>query len=156
MPPFACFDAASQGTIEAFMAAPFYWAARDPAIQWFHTVPFGMNPEGMAAWLYQADGLKLMEEAYGAFNLVPRPGMAQGPQMAGWFRKKITTIGDYKGLRMRVGPFGGKVYVKAGSREESEKSPMARKVHASFTKFQAQLAGWARISEGAYHQLVAL
>jgi len=28
-------------------------------------------------------------------------------------------------------------------------------VHASFTKFQVQLAGWARISEGAYHQLVA-
>jgi TRAP-type mannitol/chloroaromatic compound transport system substrate-binding protein len=41
-------------------------------------------------------------------------------------------------------------------REESEKTPMARKVHASFTKFQAQLAGWSRISEGAYHQFVAL
>lgn len=41
-------------------------------------------------------------------------------------------------------------------REESEKSPMARKVHASYTKFQAQLAGWSRISEGAYHQFVAL
>jgi TRAP-type mannitol/chloroaromatic compound transport system substrate-binding protein len=41
-------------------------------------------------------------------------------------------------------------------KEESEKTPMTRKVHASYTKFQAQLAGWARISEGAYHQLVAL
>jgi TRAP-type mannitol/chloroaromatic compound transport system substrate-binding protein len=41
-------------------------------------------------------------------------------------------------------------------KEESEKSPMARKVHASFTRFQAQLAGWSRISEGAYHQFVAL
>jgi TRAP-type mannitol/chloroaromatic compound transport system substrate-binding protein len=40
-------------------------------------------------------------------------------------------------------------------REESEKTPMARKVHASYTTFQAQLTGWARISEGAYHQLVA-
>jgi TRAP-type mannitol/chloroaromatic compound transport system substrate-binding protein len=39
-------------------------------------------------------------------------------------------------------------------KEESEKSPMAKKVHASFTKFQAQLAGWSRISEGAYHQFV--
>jgi hypothetical protein len=36
-------------------------------------------------------------------------------------------------------------------REESEKTPMARKVYASFTRFQAKLAGWARISEGAYH-----
>jgi TRAP-type mannitol/chloroaromatic compound transport system substrate-binding protein len=40
-------------------------------------------------------------------------------------------------------------------REESEKTPLARRVHASYTRFQAQLAGWARVSEGAYHQLVA-
>jgi hypothetical protein len=33
---------------------------------------------------------------------------------------------------------------------------MARRVYASFRKIQAQLAGWARISEGAYHQFVAL
>ncbi len=49
MQGFECFDAASTGTIEAFMAAPFYWAQKEPAIQWFHTIPFGMNPEGMAA-----------------------------------------------------------------------------------------------------------
>ena len=41
-------------------------------------------------------------------------------------------------------------------KEESEKSPMARKVYASFTRFQAQLVGWSRISEGAYQQFVAL
>jgi TRAP-type mannitol/chloroaromatic compound transport system substrate-binding protein len=41
-------------------------------------------------------------------------------------------------------------------REKSEKTPMARKVHASFTKFQAQLAGCSRASEGAYHEFVAL
>ena len=62
MPAFACFDAASQGTIEAFMATPYYWTAKDPAFEWFATIPFGMNPEGMAAWYYQGDGLKLWEE----------------------------------------------------------------------------------------------
>ena len=41
-------------------------------------------------------------------------------------------------------------------REESEKSPMARKVHASFTKFQALVGPWDRVAEGAYHQFVAL
>ena len=41
-------------------------------------------------------------------------------------------------------------------REESEKSPMARKVHASFTKFQAMLAPWDHVAEGAYHQYVAM
>ena len=41
-------------------------------------------------------------------------------------------------------------------REESEKTPMARKVHASFTKFQALLGPWDHVAEGAYHQLVAV
>src|SRR4029453_13682875 len=41
-----------------------------------------------------------------------------------------------------------------GVREESEKTPMARKVHASFTKFQALVGPWDRVAEGAYHQLV--
>jgi TRAP-type mannitol/chloroaromatic compound transport system substrate-binding protein len=40
-------------------------------------------------------------------------------------------------------------------REESERTPMARKVHASFTKFQALVSPWDRVAEGAYHQLVA-
>src|SRR5262249_29467069 len=74
MQPFECFDAASQGKIEAFMGAPLYWTTKEPALEWFATIPFGMNPEGMVAWLYQGDGLKLMEEAYASFNLVPRPG----------------------------------------------------------------------------------
>ena len=103
MPDFGCFDAASKGTIEAFMASPQYWKDKEPAIEWFATIPFGMNPEGMAAWYYQGDGLKLWEEAYGTFSLVPRPALAVAPQMAGWFRRKINTIGDYKGLKMRIG-----------------------------------------------------
>jgi TRAP-type mannitol/chloroaromatic compound transport system substrate-binding protein len=117
MPGFACFQAASQGTIEMFMGAPYYWVAqvREPALDWFSTVPFGMNPEGMLAWYHQGDGLKHWEEAYAAFNLVPRPGPAIAPQMAGWFRKKINTIGDYKGLRMRIPGLGGRVVSKAGS-----------------------------------------
>jgi TRAP-type mannitol/chloroaromatic compound transport system substrate-binding protein len=41
-------------------------------------------------------------------------------------------------------------------REESEKTPMAKKVHASFTKFQALVGPWDHVAEGAYHQLVAL
>src|SRR5207245_4743127 len=62
MPPFDCFEAASKGTIEAFMASAYYWTAKEPAVEWFTTVPFGMNPEGMVAWFYQGDGLRLWAE----------------------------------------------------------------------------------------------
>src|SRR5262245_14290185 len=40
-------------------------------------------------------------------------------------------------------------------REQSERTPMARKVHASYTKFQALVSPWDHVAEGAYHQLVA-
>jgi TRAP-type mannitol/chloroaromatic compound transport system substrate-binding protein len=286
MQPFDCFAAASQGKIEAFLGSPQYWAepSKEPALEWFGTIPFGMNCEGMAAWFYQGDGLKLMEEGYAAFNLVPRPALWDAPQMAGWFRKKINSIGDFKGLKMRIPNLGGQVVARAGGttvltpggdiyaalergvidasefvgphddmklglhntaryyyypgwhepgtvnefgfnkkayealpvdlrrtldhaaaavqvygrtdfhvknaialerlktefkgkvevlqlptpvlrdlkklsaeviREQSEKTPMARKVHASFTKFQALVGPWDHVAEGAYHQLVS-
>jgi len=284
MQPFECFDAASQGKIEAYMGTAQYWKDREPGVEWFCTIPFGMNPQGMAAWYYQGEGGKLMDEAYAPFNLVPRPAFSNAPQMGGWFRKKIGTIESFKGIRMRITNLGGKVYAKAGAttvqtpaseiyaalergvidaaefvgphddmqlglhktarycyypgwhepgtveefgfnkkaydalpgdlrrtldhattavhvyslsdfhvknaialeklktefkgqvelvqfpapvlrdlrklsaevvKEESEKTPTARKVHASFTKFQALVGPWDRVAEGAYHQLVA-
>jgi TRAP-type mannitol/chloroaromatic compound transport system substrate-binding protein len=115
MQPLDCFDATSRGTIEAFMGTSTYWSDKEPAIEWFATIPFGMNPEGMTAWYYQGDGSKLWEEIYAPFNLVPRPGPAFAPQMGGWFRKKITTIADFKGLKMRVGnSLARKIIAKAG------------------------------------------
>jgi TRAP-type mannitol/chloroaromatic compound transport system substrate-binding protein len=284
MDPYACFDAASQGTIEGFMASSWTWASKEPAFSWFGTIPFGMTVEGLTAWCYQGDGLSLWEEAFGPFNLVPRPGPGIAPQMAGWFKKKLTTIGDYKGLKMRISGLGGAVIARAGAtaivlpgsdiyaalergvidaaewvgphddmklglhrtaryyyypgwqdcgtltvfgfnkkaydalpldlrrmldhvapaaqayghadfhaknaialerlktefkgkveilplpvsvlrdlkrlaaevvKEQSEKTPMARKVHASFAKFQALVGPWDHVAEGAYHHLVA-
>ena len=37
---------------------------------------------------------------------------------------------------------------------QSEKSPMARKVNASFTKFQSLLGPWDQVAESAYQQYV--
>jgi TRAP-type mannitol/chloroaromatic compound transport system substrate-binding protein len=284
MDPYACFDGTSEGKVEAFMASSWTWASKEPAFSWFGTVPFGMNGQGMTAWCYQGGGLSLWEEAYAPFNLVPRPGPVIAPQMAGWFRKRITTIGDYKGVKMRIAGIGGRVIAKTGGtavvipggdiyaalergvidaaewigpqddmqlglhktaryyyypgwqdcgtltmfgfnkkaygalpvdlqrtldhaaaavqvygltdyhaknalalerlktefkgkvevlqipspvlrdlrklageviREESEKTPMARKVHASYTKLQTLVGPWDHVAEGAYHQLVA-
>jgi TRAP-type mannitol/chloroaromatic compound transport system substrate-binding protein len=115
MKPFECFDATSKSTIEAFMAAAYYWTDKEPAVEWFTTVPFGIDPDGMAVWYYHGDGLKLWEETYAPFNLVPRLGPGFAPQMGGWFRKKINTIADYKGLKMRMGTgLGGRVIARAG------------------------------------------
>jgi TRAP-type mannitol/chloroaromatic compound transport system substrate-binding protein len=39
-------------------------------------------------------------------------------------------------------------------RDQSEKSPMARKVHGAVTKFQAHLGTWDHVAEGTYHQFL--
>ena len=87
-PPLVVFDAVSDGTVECGSGAAYYWAGKEPATQWFAAVPFGMNAQGMAAWFHGGDGLKLWEETYAPFNLIPRPGGSTGVQMGGWFNKK--------------------------------------------------------------------
>jgi TRAP-type mannitol/chloroaromatic compound transport system substrate-binding protein len=114
MPAFGVFDAASQGTLEMYNSAAYYYAGKEPATQWFTAVPFGMNAQSTYTWYYYGEGLKLWEETYAPFNLVPRPSASTGVQMGGWFRKKINTIADYKGLKMRIPGLGGKVVAKAG------------------------------------------
>jgi TRAP-type mannitol/chloroaromatic compound transport system substrate-binding protein len=94
--------------------AAYYWAGKEVATQWFAAVPFGLNAQGMAAWFHGGDGLKLWEETYAPFNLIPRPGGSTGVQMGGWFNKKIESIDDYKGIKMRIPGLGGKVVSKAG------------------------------------------
>jgi TRAP-type mannitol/chloroaromatic compound transport system substrate-binding protein len=114
VPALNVFDAVSQGTVEVGSGASYYWAGKVPAGQWFSSVPFGFNPQGINAWFYSGGGLKLWEEVYAPFNVVPRPQGNTGVQMGGWFRKEMKSIEDYKGLKMRIPGLGGKVVAKAG------------------------------------------
>ncbi len=114
VPSLQTFDAVSQGTVEMGHGAAYYWAGSVPAAQFFTAVPFGMNAQGMNAWLYGGGGLELWREVYKSYNLVPFPVGNTGVQMGGWFRKKINTINDLKGLKMRIPGIGGKVMAKAG------------------------------------------
>ncbi len=115
VPPLQTFDAVSQGTVQMGHGAAYYWAGKVPAAQFFTAVPFGMNAQGMNAWLYDGAGLKLWQDIYRPFNLVAFPMGNTGVQMGGWFRKKINSIDDLKGLKMRIPGLGGKVMAKAGA-----------------------------------------
>jgi TRAP-type mannitol/chloroaromatic compound transport system substrate-binding protein len=114
VPAFENFEATRQGTIQAGHSAAYYWAGKEPATQWFTAVPYGLNAQGTLAWLESAGGQKLWEELYSGFGLVPRRGGPTGVQMGGWFRKKIESMADFKGLKMRIPGLGGKVVARAG------------------------------------------
>ncbi len=114
VPALQVFDAVSQGSVEMGHGSPYYWAGKVPEAQFFSTVPFGMTVRGMQAWLNQGGGLALWREIYQPFNIYPFPMGNTGIQMGGWFNKKIDSVADLQGLRMRIPGLGGKVLKKAG------------------------------------------
>ena len=114
IPSLQAFDAVSQGSVELAHSGSYYWAGKVPAAQFMAAVPFGMKSNGMLAWLYAGGGLDLWREIYAPFGVIPFPMGNTGMQMGGWFNKKIESIDDIQGLKMRIPGLGGKVLAKAG------------------------------------------
>ena len=114
VPALEVFDAVSRGTVEMGHGASYYWIGKAPSAQFFTALPFGLNAQEMNAWLHYGGGLKLWEEAYDKFNLIPLAGGNTGVQMAGWFNKEINSLEDIKGTRMRIPGLAGKVWTEAG------------------------------------------
>ncbi|MFO1294007.1 MAG: TRAP transporter substrate-binding protein [Rubrivivax sp.] len=114
MPAFGVVDGVQNATVEMAHTAPYYFFGKDPVFALGCAIPFGLNSRQMTAWMYEGNGLKLMREFYKQYNIVNLPGGNTGAQMGGFFRKEIKTLADMKGLKMRIGGFGGKVLERIG------------------------------------------
>ena len=114
MPAFGVVDGVQNGTVEMAHTAPYYFFGKDPTFALGCAIPFGLNSRQMTAWMYEGNGLKLMREFYAKYNIVNFPGGNTGAQMGGWFRKEIKSLADIKGLKLRIGGFGGKVLERIG------------------------------------------
>lgn len=114
VPPPGAFDAVSKGTVQMGTGSPYFWAGKSTAFNWFGSIPFGMNAQSINAWYYAGNGQALMNELYDQFDLVPRVIGNSGMQMGGWFNKKINSIEDFNGLKMRIGSVAGRVLQQVG------------------------------------------
>jgi len=115
MPAFGVVDAVQNATVEIAHTAPYYFFGKDETFALGCAIPFGLNSRQMTAWMVEGNGLKLMREFYHQYNIVNFPGGNTGAQMGGWFRKEIKSLADMKGLKMRIGGFGGRVLERIGA-----------------------------------------
>ena len=114
MPAFGVVDGVQQGSVEMAHTAPYYFFGKDETFALGCAIPFGLNSRQMSAWMYEGNGMKLMREFYAKYNIVNFPGGNTGAQMGGWYRKEIKSLADIKGMKMRIGGFGGKVLERIG------------------------------------------
>jgi TRAP-type mannitol/chloroaromatic compound transport system substrate-binding protein len=95
-------------------SAQYYYIGKDPTWALFCAVPFGLNARQQNAWFYEGGAQKLFEDFAKPSNVTGFLAGNTGCQMGGWFNKEIKEPGDFKGLKMRIGGWAGKVLQRLG------------------------------------------
>jgi TRAP-type mannitol/chloroaromatic compound transport system substrate-binding protein len=114
VPTAGIVDAIQNNTVEMAHTATYYYFGKDPTFAFGSTVPFGLNARGLNAWWYYGGALDLFNKFLGKFNMIGFPAGNTGGQMGGWWRKEVNTVDDLKGVKFRVGGFGGAVLARLG------------------------------------------
>ncbi len=109
-------DVVSSGAVPVGHTASYYYVGKSPITAFGTSLPFGLNAQQQNAWLYDGNGLAMLQELYAEkFNVIQFPAGNTGTQMGGWFRKEISTPADIQGLKMRIPGLGGQVMSRLGA-----------------------------------------
>ncbi len=117
VPPFEILQAVSDGKVPAGYTWIGYDQGKVPAVPLFAAVPFGLKPWAYSAWYYYGGGQEMLQEVYAnkGFNVHAQLCGIIGPETAGWYANPITSLDDYKGMKIRFAGLGGKVLEKLGA-----------------------------------------
>jgi TRAP-type mannitol/chloroaromatic compound transport system substrate-binding protein len=120
VPAFEVLDAVHKGILDAGHAWPGYWFGKHPACTLFSSVaggPFGMDNLDFMAWVYLGGGLKMYNEVLQndlKMNVVAFPGSGETAEPQGWFKKPITDIKTFKGLKFRAAGAASEIFKNLG------------------------------------------
>jgi len=115
VPGLQVLDAVQNGTVEIGNTALYYYWGKDPAFTFGTALPFGLNSRQMISWLRFGGGEELLNDLLKNYNSIGFAAANTGAQMGGWFRKEIKNVDDLKGLKFRIGGFGGTIMAKVGA-----------------------------------------
>lgn len=77
-------------------------------------IPFGLSALEYNAWIEFGGGYELVSKIYERIGCKYFPAGNTGIQMGGWFAKKINSIEDLKGLKIRISGFGAEAMKALG------------------------------------------
>ncbi|MBA2350630.1 MAG: TRAP transporter substrate-binding protein [Burkholderiales bacterium] len=115
VPGLQVLDAVQQGTVECGHTAAYYYIGKNLALAFDTTLPFGLTARQQNSWFYYGGGLQLMRELFAQYNTVNFPCGNTGAQMGGWFRRPVTSLADFRGLKMRIPGLGGRILAALGA-----------------------------------------
>src|SRR5687768_17439278 len=120
VPAFEVLDATHKKVIDGTHTISYYWTGKSKAATLFSNTPagiVGMDQMDFIGWLYEGGGLDLYWEFYQKelkLNLIVFPLHAPSPQSLGWFRKPITSLADFKGIKCRQTGITAEIYARMG------------------------------------------
>jgi TRAP-type mannitol/chloroaromatic compound transport system substrate-binding protein len=113
-PGLQALDVVQSGAVECAQTPVYFYAGKDPVLSFGTGTPFGLNARMQHAWWFHGGGAEIINESLAKFNAIGFPAGNSGTQMGGFFRKEINSVEDLKGLKFRIGGFGGQVMAKLG------------------------------------------
>jgi TRAP-type mannitol/chloroaromatic compound transport system substrate-binding protein len=105
VPAFQLLDAVSKGVLDGGHGVVVYHYGKQTALALWGSGPaYGMDANMLLAWHKYGGGKDLLEKLYASIgaNVV---SFVYGPmptQPLGWFKKPVTSVADFKGLRFRT------------------------------------------------------
>lgn len=108
-------DAVSAGGAHLGHTTSYYAIGKNPAFNFFATIPFGMTANEHYAWIRFGGGQALWDELGAQFGVKPLLAGNSGPQMGGWFIKEIKSLKDLQGKRLRYPGLGGELLRQVGA-----------------------------------------
>ena len=123
VPAFQAFDAVASGNADMYHGAEYYWQSKSKAFNFFTAVPMGMTAPEIMGWIDFGGGQALWEELSAQYGIIAFQAANTGHQMGGWFKKELTSLDDFRGLKMRIPGLGGDVVRALGGAAESLAGP---------------------------------
>lgn len=111
---YAYYDPVSQGAFEAGYGTPGANQGKNSAFAFLSTWPFGPGALEFNAWLQYGGGVEIGKELYGRDGIEYFYCGMIPPETSGWFRNRIESLDELKGLKMRFFGMGAKVMQKFG------------------------------------------